>query len=270
VPRLAQSWLGAVVEGVVSRTVADTAAVLDAISEPDPLSWYNAPAPSQPFADQARTAVAPLRVGLMAQAPLGIPTADDCVAAARSAAKLLEGLGHAVEEVEVPTISEEMVPPFIALTQGGLADYEGVDWSAVDAHIAHSRAQSSEMGAYDYVLAARTLELLSRREVARWGSEFDVLLTPTSAILPPTAGATLEAQLAAPEQPVLDVVASVAFTAFGNITGLPGVSLPLHWTEDGLPVGVQLLAGPWQEGPLLALASQLEESRPWAQQRPGA
>ncbi|MGO9487841.1 MAG: amidase [Solirubrobacteraceae bacterium] len=268
VPRLAQSWLGAVVEGVVSRTVADSAAVLDAIAGPDPLAWYNAPTPERPFAQQAGSTPGTLRVGLMAQAPLGIPTDDACVAAARSAGALLEALGHAVEEVEVPTISEEMLPPFIALTQGGLADYEGVDWSAVEPHIACQRALASEQGAYDYVLAARTLELLSRREVARWGRDFDVLLSPTSAILPPRAGAILEAQHAAPDQPVLDVVASVSFTAFGNVTGLPGVSLPLHWSEEGLPVGVQLLAGPWQDGQLLALAAQLEEASPWAQRRP--
>jgi amidase len=268
VPRLAQSWLGAVVEGVVSRTVADSALVLDAIAGPDPLAWYNAPAPVRPFAEQARATPPTLRVGLMAQAPLGIPTDPECVAAARAAAALLEELGHLVEEVEVPTISEEMVPPFIALTQGGLADYEGMDWSQAEPHIRHQREQASQTGAYDYVLAARTLELLSRREVARWGRDFDVLLTPTSAILPPRAGATLEAQHAAPDQPVLDVVASVSFTAFGNVAGLPGVSLPLHFADAGLPVGAQLLAGPWEDGSLLALAAQLEEARPWAEKRP--
>ncbi len=267
VPRLAQSWLGAVVEGVVSHTLADSASVLDAIAGPDPLAWYNAPAPARPFAREVGTPPGSLRIGLMAQAPLGIPTDPACVAGARSAAALLEELGHSVEEVEVPTISEEMVPPFIALTQGGLADYDDVDWSAVEPHIVHQRALSSETGAYDYVLAAKTLELLSRRELARWGRDFDVLLTPTSAILPPHAGAILEAAHATPEQPVLDVVASVSFTAFGNVTGLPAVSLPLHWSEDGLPVGVQLVAGPWQDGPLIALAAQLEQARPWADRR---
>ena len=270
VPRLAQSWLGAVVEGVVSRTVADSAAVLDAISGPDPSAWYNAPAPEHPFAQDAAAQPAPMRIGLMAQAPLGIPTDEACVAGARSTAALLEELGHSVEEVEVPTISEEMVPPFIALTQGGLADYEGVDWSATEPHIQHQRALASETGAYDYVLAAKTLELLSRREVARWGREFDVLLTPTSAILPPKAGSIMEAQHAAPDQPVFDVVASVSFTAFGNVTGLPAVSLPLHWTEDGLPVGVQLTGSPWDEARLIALSAQLEAARPWAERRPAA
>ncbi len=268
VPRLAQSWLGAVVEGVVARTVADSATVLDAIAGPDPLAWYNAPAPARPFAQELGATPRALRIGLMAQAPLGIPTDEACVAGARAAAAALEELGHAVEEVEVPTISEELVPAFIALTQGGLADYEGVDWTAVEPHIVHQRHASSELGAYDYVLAARTLELLSRREVARWGRDVDVLLTPTSAILPPLAGAVLEAQHAAPDQPVLEVVASVSFTAFGNVTGLPAVSLPLHWSEDGLPVGVQLVGGPWQDGALLALAAQLEHARPWRERRP--
>jgi amidase len=271
VPRLAQGWLGAVVEGVVARTVADSAAVLDAIAYVDPCAWYNAPAPARAFAQEAGRGFEPahpLRIGLMAEAPLGIPTDEACTAAARSAAQALEQLGHSVEEVEVPTISEELIPSFIALTVGGLADYDGVDWTAVEPHIVNQRAHAGELGAYDYVLAARALELLSRRETARWGRDFDVLVTPTSAILPPKAGAILEAQHATPDQPVMDVVRSVSFTAFGNITGLPAVSLPVHWSEEGLPVGVQLVAGPWQDGALIALAAQLEEARPWAQRRP--
>ena len=204
----------------------------------------------------------------MAQAPLGIPTDAHCSAAARAAASALETLGHAVEEVEVPTVSEELIAPFIVLTQGGLADYEGVDWSAVEPHIAHQRRLSGEVSAYDYVLAAHTLERLNRLQTARWGRDFDVLVTPTSAALPPPAGKILEAAHAAPEEPVPEVVASVSFTAFGNVTGLPAVSLPLHSTEEQLPVGVQLVAGPWQEGLLIALAAQLEGALPWADRHP--
>jgi amidase len=268
VPRLAQSWLGAVVEGVVARTVADSAAVLDAIAYPDPLAWYNAPPPARAYAQETGSPPGPLRIGLMAEAPLGMPTDEACSEAARAAAAALEELGHRVEEVDVPTVSEEMVPPFIVLTQGGLAEYEGVDWSAVEPHIAHQRRASHELGADEYVLAARTLELLSRRELVRWGRDFDMLLTPTSAILPPQAGAIMAAQHATPDQPVLDVVASVAFTAFGNVSGLPAVSLPLHWTDDGVPVGVQLTAGPWQEASLIALSAQLEQALPWAERHP--
>jgi amidase len=268
VPRLAQSWLGAVVEGVVSHTVADSAAVLDAISGPDPAAWYNAPAPARPFMQETDTPPGTLRIGLMAQAPLGMPTAEECSEAARAVAATLEELGHSVAEVEVPTISEEMVPPFIALTRAGLGDYDGVDWSAVEPHIAFQRKAADELGAFEFTQAARALELLSRREVVRWGRDFDVLLTPTSAILPPIAGSTLEAQHATPGEPVLDVVASVAFTAFGNVSGLPAVSLPLHWTDSDLPVGVQLTGGPWQEAMLISLAAQLEQAMSWSERRP--
>jgi amidase len=268
VPRLAQSWQGAVVEGVVSHTVADSAAVLDAISRPDPLAWYNAPAPARPFSQELGSTPSGLRIGLMAQAPLGIPTDPACVGGARAVAGALESLGHRVEEVEVPTISAEMVPSFIVLTQGGLADYDGVDWSATEPHIVHQRGLAGDTGAYEYVLAARTLELLSRDEVGRWGRDFDVLLTPTSAILPPVAGATMEAQHATPDAPIGDVVASVSFTAFGNVTGLPAISLPLHWTDDDLPVGVQLTGGPWDEATLIGLSAQLEQALPWAERRP--
>ena len=268
VPRLSQSWLGAVVEGVVARSVQDAAVVLDVTSGPDPCAWYNAPAPARPFAAELEAEPPRLRIGLMASAPLGIPTDQACMEAAGAAAELLEGFGHHVEPVEVATISEEMVPPFIALTQAGLADYDGVDWSQVDPHIAHQRAAAGELSSYDYALAAKALERLSRREVARWGRDFDVLLTPTSPILPPIAGSVLEAQHSAPDQPVPDVVASVSFTAFGNVTGLPAVSLPLHFTEENLPVGVQLTGGPWQEATLISLAAALERAAPWAQRRP--
>jgi amidase len=264
VPHLTQGWLGAVVEGVVARTVADSAVVLDTIAGPDQLAWYNAPAPSRPFAQEVGAEPGSLRIGLMVRAPVEIPTHEECTAAARAAAAMLEEFGHAVEEVEVPTTSEEMIPAFITLTEGGLADYDGVDWSAVEPHIAFQRRASSELSAYDYALACRSLELLSRREVARWGRDFDVLVTPTSAILPPVAGAVLEAAHATPEAPVPEVVASVSFTAFGNVTGLPAISLPMHWSDGGLPVGVQIVAGPWQESALVSLAAQLEQARPWA------
>ena len=78
----------------------------------------------------------------------------------------------------------------------------------------------------------------------------------------------LEAQHAAPDQPNAEVLASVSFTAFGNATGLPAISLPLHWTEAELPVGVQLTGGPWQEATLISLAAQLEQALPWAERRP--
>jgi amidase len=265
VPRRAQAWMGAVVEGVITRTVADAATVLDVTAGPDVLAWNNAIPPERPFVEELGVAPGKVRVGLMAEAPLGIPTAPDCVDAARDAAALLEELGHEVIEVEVPTISAELVPAFTTMAAAGLADYEGVDWAKVEPHNRHSyEVATKEISAYDYVVAAQNLERLSRQELDRWGRDFDVLLTPTSAILPPLSGSVLEAQHAAPEQATFDVVASVVFTAFGNITGLPAISLPLYWNEDGLPVGTMLTGAPFGEETLIRLGSQLEAARPWA------
>jgi amidase len=269
VPRRAQAWMGAVVEGVIARTVADATAVLDATAGPDFLAWNNAIPPVRPFSAELRTAPDKLRIGLMAEAPLGIPTDPACAGAARDAGKLLSELGHEVEEVEVPTISPELVIPFTVMAAAGLADYDGVDWEKVEPHNRHSYEQATkEISSYDYVVAAQALERISRQEVSRWGRDFDVLLTPTSAILPPPAGSVLEAQHAAPEQAAFETVASVSFAAYGNVTGLPAISLPLYWTSDGLPVGTMLTGGPFDEATLIRLAAQLEKARPWADRRP--
>jgi amidase len=269
IPRRAQAWMGAVVEGTVNRTVADAAAVLDLVSGPDPLAWNNAIPPQRPFAEELVAAPGTLRVGLMAEAPLGLPTDPACAGAARDAAALLEELGHEVVEAEVPTISAELVPAFTTMANAGLADYEGVDWERVEPHNRHSHEIAvKEVGAHEYVVAAQALERLSRREVARWGRDFDVLLTPVSAILPPLAGAVLEAQHATPDQPNFDTVASVCFAAYGNVTGLPSISLPLHWTAEGLPVGAMLTGGPFDEATLIRLGAQLEAARPWAERTP--
>jgi amidase len=258
--------MGAVVEGAITRTMADAAASLDAMAGPDPLAWFNAPAQQHPFAEEVGAPVEKLRIGLMAEAPLGLPTDPDCVQAARQAAALLEELGHELVEVEVATISEELTPDFVTMTIGGIADYDGVDWSKVEPHSRHAyEAATDRVSAYEYVVAVQRLERLSRREVARWGRDFDVLLTPTSAILAPAAGSILAAQHATPDQPVVETVQSVCFSAFGNITGLPGLSLPLHSTPDGLPVGVMFTGAPFDESSLLRLGAQLEEARPWAE-----
>jgi amidase len=268
IPRRAQTWMGAVVEGAITRTIADAAAVLDVTAGPDPLAWFNAPAPQRPFAEEVGAPLETLRIGLMAEGPLGLPTDPSCAEAARDVAVLLEELGHEVAEVEVATISEELTPAFVTMTVGGVADYDGVDWERTEPHSRHAyQAASESVSAYDYVVAAQKLERLSRREVARWGRDFDLLLTPTSGILPPPSGQILAAQHAAPDQPVFETVSSVCFTAFGNVTGLPSISLPLHWTEEGLPVGTMLTGAPFDEATLIRLGAQLEAARPWAPRR---
>jgi|tagenome__1003787_1003787.scaffolds.fasta_scaffold20958148_2 amidase len=268
VPRRAQGWLGGVVEGAVTRTVAETAAILDVLSGPDPRAWYNAPAPDRPFLEESGREPARLRIGLMDHGPNGLPIDPTCAEAARRTAAALEELGHEVVPADVPTLSEELVAPFLVVINASLADYEGVDWDKVEPHVKAAVATARETSSFDYVASAALLERYSRDLVSAWGADFDVLVTPTTAILPPRAGDVIKLAHANPGQPVEPVLAMVAFTIFANITGLPAISLPVHTTEEGFPVGAQLVGAPFCEAQLIRLGHALEEALPWAGRRP--
>jgi len=269
IPRQNQTWMGGVVEGVVTRTVADTAAILDVMVGPDPRSWNNAPALERPLADEAGAEQSPLRVGLMDKGPFGMPTAPDCTEAAQRLAAALEGMGHAIEPVEVPTISEELVEPFNLMVAASLGEHlDEVDFDQVEPHIAFQYAAAKHVPSADYIFAMKQMERMSRRLIEPFISDFDVLVTPTMAITPAPAGAILEASHANPEAPSELVIATVAFCAFANATGLPGISLPVHWTESGVPVGAQIVGGPWQEATLIRLAAAVEQALPWADREP--
>src|SRR3954469_17740417 len=126
VPRRAQGWLGGVVEGAVTHTVADTAAVLDVIAGPDLRAWYTAPAPDRPFLEESGHDPGRLRIGLMDHGPGGMPVDPACAEAARKTATAREELGHEVVAADVPTLSEDIVEPFLIVINASLADYEGV------------------------------------------------------------------------------------------------------------------------------------------------
>jgi amidase len=269
IPRRNQSWMGGVVEGVVTRTVADSAAILDVLAGPDPRAWNNAPAPERPFADEVGADQPSLRVGLMDHGPHGMPTAPDCTEAARRLAGALEEMGHSVEPVEIATISEELIEPFNLMVAASLGEnIEDVDFEQAEPHIAYQFGAATTIPSAQYVLAMKQMERMSRELIEPFFSDFDVLVTPTMAITPPPAGAILEASHANPEAPAELVIGMVAFCAFANAAGLPGVSLPVHWTESGVPVGGQIVGGPWQEATLIRLAAAVEQALPWAEREP--
>jgi amidase len=266
VPALVTAWEGAAVEGVVTRTVADAAAVLDVISGRDPLCWYNAPAPLRPFGAEVGAATGSLRIGLVEQPPMGLPLDPECLAAVRRTAADLEALGHVVVPAEL-TVPDEALVAFLTIVHSGLADYPDVDWSRTEPHIQANRRTAQGIDSLSYVAAVHALQRFTRVEMARWGSEFDVLLTPTLTILPPPVGVLKDVH-ADPEATNFTVFQMAAFNAFFNVSGQPAVSLPLHQSQSGLPIGVQLVGGPWQEDVLLRLAGQLEAAHPWASRVP--
>jgi amidase len=266
VPAVAMNWEGAAVEGVVTHTVADTAAVLDVISGPDPLCWYNAPPPHRPFADEVGADPGKLRVGLVDVAPLGLPLADACRDAVHAAAKQLEALGHSVTPATLE-FDPEALGPFITTINASFTQ-EGIDWDKVEPHNKVSYQRGLQENSVNYVNAVASLQKWTRRVIAPWGRDYDVLLSPTMAIEPPPAGQILSEVKADPENPSATVFSMVAFTAIFNLTGLPAISLPLHQAPSGLPVGVQLVERPFNDAGLLRLAAQLEAAMPWRDRHP--
>ena len=268
VPTLVTAWEGGAVEGVVTHDVADTAAVLDVISRPDRLQWYNAPVPDRPFMSEVGVDPGRLRIALVTTAPFGLGIDPVCVEAARAAADALEGLGHEISEVEI-LVPDEFLSAFLNVVNSGLADYD-VDWDRVEPHIKANRKAAQAIDSLTYVRSVHDLQRFSRQVVKRWGTEFDLLVTPTMSIEPPRAGEILAAVHAGADSggPALQVFQMAVLTSAFNMTGQPAISVPTHQTGSRLPVGVQLVAGPWEESKLLRAASQLESALPWADRRP--
>ena len=268
VPTLVNSWEGGAVEGVVTRDVADTAAILDLTCGPDRGQWYNAPAPDRPFLAEVGAEPGRLRIGLLEQAPFGLPMDPVCVAAAREAASAFERLGHTVAPASLD-VSDEFLQAFLNVVNSGLADYDA-DWDRVEPHIRANRAAAQSVDSLTYVRSVHELQRFSRRLVARWGSEFDILVSPTMTIEPPRAGEILAAVHSGADGggPALQVFQMAALTSGFNMSGQPAISLPTHQSAAGIPIGVQLVAGPWEEATLLRAASQLEAALPWADRRP--
>jgi amidase len=270
VPSLVPGWQGMAIEGAVTRTVADTAAILDCISGPDPYASYNAPVPKQPFASYVDKEPKPLRVALMGTSGLGLTVEPGPLEAMNHVGQLLEKLGHKVTTLDTDLFDPEALGPFLNVVNTGLGDYEHIDWSKTEAHNQASLDAAKQIDSVTLVQSLSELQRISRKVVARWGSEFDVLVTPTMAIEPPVAGTVLAEMQANPTAPSMTVFAMAAFTAIYNITGLPAINVPLHWSDAGVPIGVQIVGGPWQEALLIQVASQLEKTEPWAGRRPAS
>jgi amidase len=266
---------GIAIEGVVTHTVRDTAAALDVLAGYEPGDPYWAPDPPAPFAEIVKRDPGTLRIGFSAVAPNGVPVDEECVTATREAAELLESIGHEVFEVP-PLADEGYIENFIKVWVTGVAgnvlassDLIGrpIEASELEPLTAEMVALAKSISGAEYLLSLEYLRGLSRRVVSQW-SDLDVLVTPTLAKQPIEIGA-LRPSEGEPAMNMLENAASfVPFTPVWNVTGQPAISLPLHQSAAGLPVGVQLVGPPAGEALLLPLSAQLEAARPWADRRP--
>jgi len=270
-PMVSDVMHGGVTEGCVSRTVADTAALYDTICQPDPGAWYNAPPLARPLLEEVGAPVGRLRVGFSTRAPTGASVDQSSLDAVHHTARLLADLGHEVfESTPDWPAPEETVAQFLTVWNTGTALWPIEDWSKVEPLTAAMREQAARVNSLDYVRALASLQIYTRQIVAAWGRDFDVLVTPTLAVPPPPIGALFEGADEDPMMPLMKAASMAAFTPLINTTGQPAISLPLHWTDSGLPIGVQIIGKPWGEAELIRLAAQLESASDWSSRRPPA
>ena len=271
VPSGPNSLEGLASSGVVTRTIADTAAVLDVIGRPDPLAWYNAPPPAEPFAAlaAARRRPAPDRhrrhaAGRDARWPRPASTRS------RPPPKLLESLGHKVEEFD------QGIPTWIAFVERLRGDLEHRDGGRAPRRPGRGRAAQPRpctrtalaTDSIAYVESVMLTQTLTRELAAPFGRDIDVMVTPTMAVEPPRCGAVWEGAELDPlhGRPQLLPDGRV-HDAVERDRPARAVAARCTRPRPGCPVGVQFIAGPWQEARLLQLGAQLEAAQPWADRR---
>jgi amidase len=274
-PAVGEGWAGGTIDGAVTRTVRDAAGILDMISAGHPGDPYYAPPLPRPLREEVGADPGRLRVGVLDR-PGGDGYLDDpqCRAAVAGTARLLEELGHKVEESAPEAMFDELfsrhfVTIITADTEATFREFETmlgrpITEDEIEPRNAFYRQAAGTLDAVTYLQSRAWIGTWARR-MARWWTEYDLLLTPTLGAPPPELGwFTAEG----PEREGQRVGSFIPYTAQFNMTGQPAVSLPMHWTPSGLPVGVQLVAAYGREDLLVRVASQLEQAAPWHERRP--
>lgn len=293
---MGEGWYGQVQQGVITRTVRDTAAMLDATTGGDPGNLYSAPPAPGPFLDETSRDTGRLHIAVCHEALLcEAPIHAECLTGLDATCAALEKLGHEVTEAVPPIDKMSLASAFLLRVA-----------ACTGAEIASAKAKlGRNPTARDFELETRVLANLGRsfnavdltianqvietqvRTIGRFMEDFDVLLTPTLATPPAPLGvfkATgtdyVRAKISSviPLGPIakfgkaLEQLAEISFrfvvsTPLANLTGEPSISLPLHWSVDGLPVGMMFTAKIYEEAVLIRLAAQLEQAMPWRERR---
>ncbi len=274
-PELGDYLSGFVVQGVLTRSVRDSAYWYDAIGGPALGDPYFPPTPKEPYAQSSTQDPGPLRIGFTSTPPLGGDASADSQAGVAATVKMLQGLGHHVEEKDISIDPGFFMENFVPIWTSGVAqsfdmiaqvrgtpvtanEVEPFTWALYEV----GRSQS----AANYLRAVQQCQLLSRT-IAELFSSMDVWLTPTLG-QPPLALGALDY---VPEDPMRAFVRGkdfVPFTALCNVTGQPAMSVPLYWNGDGLPMGSHFVGRYGDEKTLFQLAAQLEKAHSWHQRRP--
>ena len=295
-PIQGESWHGFSVGHAITRSVRDSAALLDATMGSDVGAPYDISGPAKPFLSEVGTAPGKLRIAFTMAPFLAKSIHDDCIQGLKSTLKLLSALGHEIVEATLPFDKEQWLLAFMTILAGetqsdirsasalagrplGFKDFEPSTYIA--------GLLGSAWSAADYASAAKYLQTWSRR-VGDVFTRYDVLLTPTLAEPPPLIGALKPSSA---ELTIMNVIGPlkagwflkvtglakmlsekslefIPYTPLFNVTGQPAMSVPLHWNDAGLPVGMQFAARFGDEATLFRLAAQLEQAQPWFERVP--
>ncbi|MHB8781406.1 MAG: amidase [Candidatus Geothermincolia bacterium] len=266
---------GLVCEHALTRSVRDSAALLDATSGPAVGDPYWAPPPTRPFSEEVGAEPGRLRIAFVSAAPTDAPIHPDCIQAVRDAASLCSELGHEVEEITLEVDGAALTQAFVTLWASGVAwnlelagmvagkpatpdQFEPLTWTLAE--------MGRSMNAGQYLAAVTQMQMLTRH-LAETLQPYDAVLTSTLNEPPPLLGSFD----AVPGNPLAGLMRSASFMPFTpvcNAGGMPAMNVPLYWNQEGLPIGTQFIGRFGDEATLFRLAAQLEQARPWAQRRP--
>lgn len=274
-PESGEGLAGLASQHAVSWSVRDNAALLDATAGPMPGDPYYPPAPSESYLAQASRDPGRLRIAFSTAAPNGAAIHPDCAEATRNAARLCEELGHSVEEAmpefDIAAVEHAFSVAFQANTMANIARATGgglPEDGMIEPLTRAIAERGLAMGAPDYIRALQTMQRETRR-IAQFFERYDVWLTPTLATPPPLIG-TFDSDITEVDLWMSRLMGFIPFTFLQNVTGQPGMSVPLAMSAGGLPIGCHFAGRYGEEGMLYALAGQIERARPWAMRKPGA
>ena len=290
-PDYGEIWQGAAIEHVITRSVRDSAAMLDCTMGADQGAIYEIPMPGAPYLKEVKKDPGKLIIGFSTKSPLGTKVHNECVRAVEETAVLLASLGHHVEEQEPDVDGRALALSYFMMYYGEMA----ADVDALSQYLGRKAKVGdvelltmflAKLGnlysANDFVKAIRQWGIASRT-MGRYFSKYDLFMTPTAAEPPLKIGEkdlplvqraalgminklNLEKLLLKTdmiENIAFDSLAPTPFTQLANLTGLPAMSVPLYWNTEGLPCGIQFIAPYGDEKTLFRLAAQLEKAKPW-------
>jgi amidase len=293
-PQSNEPMFGMAVQGVVSRTVRDSAALFDSIIGRMPLADYDGALPAMPFAEMIKTRPGKLKIGYSAKSAITESPDPEAVKALEATAQLLTELGHEVEEIDPPYDDKALSETFLTIWFAQCAAQVAMikeETGAKNSDFEADTLAMAELGRANGIVEAgkalaKTMEFT--HAVSHFYEEYDYFLTPTisrkpvkigeldsapavqkgARVLHAARGGKLMFKSGIVDQMIEEQLGWVPYTQMANLTGRPAISIPVYWTDDDMPLGVQFNGALGSDGALLQLAAQLEEARPWAQRFP--